>query len=119
MAARVKLAPERVVALEAERDRLPADGRGRALARSLALAIGADPGEASGQLGPAARPSLQRPLGPTVQRVSAPRVLAALVIVLGLWVAGEWWIGRSAGASGARVQRPDYLGALLGTTGEP
>ncbi len=58
VAARTKLPLERIHALEGDTAPLGSDGRSRALARTLARAIGADPEEASARLpGPVAPPS--------------------------------------------------------------
>jgi hypothetical protein len=110
----VKLSPERVADLEHERASLRADGQGRALARSLALAIGADPVEAAGRLGPTSLPPLAQPRGPALRRLIDPlRASALAALLLAAWLGAEWWMARpSAAQAGSPVVRINYLDAL-------
>src|SRR5262249_25573115 len=94
VAARTKLSPERVREIEdsAALDTAP---MGRATARALAHAIGADPDEAAAQLraATAPRPPRRRPrvssLSLTLIRVGRTAGLA-LVLALGVWLLGLW-----------------------------
>ena len=118
VAARTKLSPERVRQIEEASAALDTDGIGRATARVLAHAIGADPDEAASLLGQV-RPT------PVAARVRLPwlrvRVLqigraAGLALVLGaaLWLVGLWLSSLRSDASGhARVIKPDYVEKLL------
>jgi hypothetical protein len=114
VAARTKLPVDRVAALERERETLAPDGQGRALARSLALAIGADPLEAAGRLGSTRRACSPRRPGPPVRRIDDLRIAALLALLLGGWLGIEWCLVRAERAPVPRVERTNYLGALLG-----
>ena len=117
VAARTKLSPERVREIE-EASALDTDGIGRATARVLAHAIGADPEEAAALLGQI-RPT------PVAARVRLPwlreRVLriaraAALALALGvaLWLLGLWLSSpRSNASAPERIYKPDYVEKLL------
>lgn len=117
VAARTKLSPERVREIE-EASALDTDGIGRATARVLAHAIGADPDEAAALLGQV-RPT------PVAARVRLPwlrhRLLQigraaglALALGLALWLLGLWLSRPSAdGAGPERIYKPDYVEQLL------
>ena len=118
VAARTKLTPERVREIENSGATLETDGLGRATARSLALAIGADPDEAAALLGErrtihgvrADRLAWLRGMAWTYGR----RVGLALLIGVALWLLGLWLSG-DAGRDGAPtvVYKPDYVEKLL------
>ncbi len=106
-----RMDPARICALEAESELLPADGRGRAMARALARCIGADPDEAAARLRSA--PSWDE------ETVEAPRreLVAALALgILGLGLilgASRFTAGWTAAEEITLVHRPDHVGALL------
>ncbi len=118
VAARTKLSPERVREIEEASAPLDTDGIGRATARVLAHAIGADPDEAASLLGQV-RPT------PLTARVRLPWLrerlfrigrAAALVLVLGaaLWLLGLWLSSpRSDASTPERIYKPDYVEKLL------
>ena len=118
VAARTKLSPERVREIEEASSPLDTDGIGRATARVLAHAIGADPEEAASLLGQV-RPT------PLAARVRLPwfrerlfRIgrAAGLALALGvaLWLLGLWLSSPSSDASSpARIYKPDYVEKLL------
>jgi hypothetical protein len=81
VAARTKLTPERVREIEESLAPLETDGIGRATARTLALAIGADPEEAAAQLGVARRLRLPRRPRRAGAGAGARRVAARAVAV--------------------------------------
>jgi len=118
VAARTKLSPERVREIE-ENAALETDAVGRATARALAHAIGADPDEAAAQLGTAAparprrRPSFSN-LPLVLGRVGRTAGLA-LVLALGVWLLGLWLSSTSSSASAPAhpVYKPDYVDQLL------
>ena len=117
VAARTKLSPERVREIE-ERAALDTDGMGRATARALAHAIGADPDEAAAQLGVAARaPAARRPSFSKLPflLIAALRTAGvAAVLALGVWLLSLWLSAPSASAPSApRVYKPDYVDQLL------
>jgi hypothetical protein len=97
---------------------LDTDGIGRATARALAHAIGADPDEAARQLG-RVRPSRVK------RRARIPQlrhlVMAfgrtaglALALALGLWLLGLWLSSpASTGSAPPRIYKPDYVDQLL------
>ena len=116
MAARTKLGPARVREIEGAGALRP-DGHGRATARVLALAIGADPDEAMRQLARASTtaPGPRRPrgLGPLARRAS--RLALLLSSVLALWLLAQFLLrGEPYGESPDVVYRPDYVDRLLG-----
>jgi transcriptional regulator with XRE-family HTH domain len=118
VAARTKLSPERVREIE-ESAALETDAMGRATARALAHAIGADPDEAVGQLGAAAPTPLRRrpqfsSLPLTLIRVGRTAGLA-LVLALGVWLLGLWLSSTSPSASSPAhpVYKTDYVDQLL------
>lgn len=118
VAARTKLSPERVREIEEASPPLETDGIGRATARVLAHAIGADPDEAAALLGQV-RPT------PIAARVRLPwlreRIFrigraAALALALGaaLWLLGLWLSSpRSNASAPERIYKPDYVEKLL------
>lgn len=118
VAARTKLSPERVREIEEASAPLETDGIGRATARVLAQAIGADPDEASALLG-------QVRLTPVAARARLPwlreRVLSvgravgvALALGVALWLLGLWLSSPRSDASGPeRIIKPDYVEKLL------
>jgi len=117
VAARTKLSPERVREIE-ENAALGADGVGRATARALAHAIGADPDEAAAILGnaPAARagrrPQLWR-IGPALVAFGRTASLTA-ILALGLWLLGLWLSSPASNAAAPeRIYKPDYVEKLL------
>lgn len=114
LAARIKLSHERVHAIE-ERG-LASDGRGRATARALAGAIGADPEAAVallGARGPGVAAAPRARLGPHLPL----RALAVLLVaVLGLWLLAELLLRPAeTDEAAAVVYRPDYVKRLLGS----
>jgi transcriptional regulator with XRE-family HTH domain len=117
VAARTKLSPERVREIE-ENAALDADGVGRATARALAHAIGADPDEAAAILGNApARRLGRRPqfwrLGPALVAFGRTASLTA-ILALGLWLLGLWLSSPASNAAAPeRIYKPDYVEKLL------
>ncbi len=119
LAARIKLSHERVRAIE-ERG-LAADGRGRATARALAGAIGADPEAAVALLGARAPGVVAAPRARLGPRLPLRALAVLLLAVLGLWLLAELLL-RPAGTAvtaetderGRVVYRPDYVKRLLG-----
>lgn len=113
LALRTKLGIARVSAIE-EGAELPADGQGRALARALADAIGADPQVAVLLLGPPegrARNGSRRVLGFRGLRPATFVVAAALLA----WLLSELMLGTNlAGDLTGVVYRPDYVERLVG-----
>ena len=118
VAARTKLTPERVREIEDASSALDRDGLGRATARALALAIGADPNEAASLLGErrAVRGTRRahsfwlRGLAWTWGR----RVGLLLVLAAGLWLLGLWLSGVFAhDGAPTLVYKPDYVEKLL------
>jgi transcriptional regulator with XRE-family HTH domain len=118
VAARTKLTPERVREIEESHALLDTDGIGRATARTLALAIGADPDEAAAQLGVARRVRLpRRPRFPRLRELSfrfGRRAGLAVVVALGVWLLAAW-LSSFAPTASARphVTKPDYVEKLL------
>jgi transcriptional regulator with XRE-family HTH domain len=118
VAARTKLSPERVREIEETSAALDTDGVGRATARALAHAIGADPDEAAALLGRATRPRIPRRarfahLQPLLLGFGRTAGLA-LLLALGVWLLGLWLSRPSSDASApARVYKPDYVDQLL------
>jgi transcriptional regulator with XRE-family HTH domain len=118
VAARTKLSPERVREIEEASASLETDGIGRATARALAHAIGADPDEAARQLGHVRPPRMRRPARIPHLRylvIALGRSVAiALVLALGLWLLGLWFSSRASNASAPpRILKPDYVDQLL------
>ncbi len=124
VAARTKLSPERVRAIETDEAALKADGHGRGTARALARAIGADPGEAMVWL--ARKPTRSAARARARARVrlffSPVRMGATLGLGLGLglgaWLLGSWLSsGESQRDAPPLVYRPDYVERLLNGEG--
>jgi len=118
VAARTKLTPERVREIEESGATLETDGLGRATARALALAIGADPNEAASLLGErrTVRGARDEPafwlrgLAWTWGR----RVGLLVVLGAGLWLVGLWLSGVIAhDGAPALVYKPNYVEKLL------
>jgi hypothetical protein len=118
VAARTKLTPERVREIEESGAPLETDGRGRATARSLALAIGADPEEAASLVGEkhkvrASRGSYSYELRALVLTWGR-RIGVAVALGLGVWLLGLWLSGVSADdATPELVYKPNYVERLL------
>ena len=119
VAARTKLPPAQVRAIETGETPLLPDSSGRALARALASAIGADPEAAATRLG---RPQAAGPKARSRTRLRArlsPLRLGAFVGVvlltaLGFWLLQRWIDAPGLAAQGpAPVYRPDYVGRLV------
>ncbi len=118
VAARTKLTPERVREIEESGAVLETDGLGRATARTLALAIGADPDEAASLVGERHKVRASRGAFSFGLRILAMtwvrRVGLAVVLGLGLWLLGLMLSGVSArDATHERVYKPDYVERLL------
>lgn len=121
VSARTKLATARLRALEAEEQCLGHDGQGRAAARALARAIGADPDEAVRRLPSdgGGRAPRERPAGVLRPRPRLASGLAALggvaLLLLAAWGLARWAERSSPEqATPEVVYRPDYLKRLLG-----
>ncbi len=118
VAARTKLSAERILSLESGERPLPDDGQGRATARVLARAMGADPDEATAILS-GARQIGRRP-GPGARRAAASPLggwgrwlVSASFLALGAWLLVAW-LGASSGADDSGVvYRTDYVNELL------
>lgn len=118
VADRTKLTPERVREIEASGATLETDGLGRATARSLALAIGADPDEAAALLG-----ERRAVRGARGERHAWLRGLVwsygrragfLLLLGVGLWLLGLWLSGdTSRDGAPTVVLKPDYVEKLL------
>lgn len=118
VAARTKLTPERVREIEESGAVLETDGLGRATARTLALAIGADPDEAASLVGERHKVRASRAAFSFGLRILAMtwvrRVGLAVVLGLGLWLLGLMLSGVSEReATHERVYKPDYVERLL------
>jgi len=118
VAARTKLTPERVREIEDARSTLDRDGLGRATARSLALAIGADPDEAASLLGE--RRTVRGARGKHsfwlrgLAWTWGRRVGALVALAVGLWLLGLWLSGVFAhDGAPTLVYKPDYVEKLL------
>ncbi len=113
LALRTKLRTERVCAIE-QGEALSADGQGRALARTLAVAIGADPQVAVLLLGPPrGRGRPQRRLQFGFRGLRPASLLAAAALLA--WLLVELMLGRNvAGDLSGVVYRPDYVKRLVG-----
>ena len=119
MAARAGLTPERIEAIEAGHELLGDDVDGRALARGIAEAVGADPEHALARVGVLrgrARARLAR-----LPWVRIARWGAGLLVVTGLglsaWAAVDWWRGRATAEPPDVVYRTDYVDELLDPPG--
>jgi len=91
------------------------DGQGRATARALAGAIGADPEAAVallGARGPGATAPVRTHLG---LRLPVRALAVLLVVVLGVWLLAELLLlGEQTDEEARVVYRPDYVERLLG-----
>lgn len=118
VAARTKLSPERVREIEEASAALETDAIGRATARALAHAIGADPDEAAAILGSGLRPRARRRprfahLRPLLFGFGRTAGLAVM-LALGLWLLGLWLSSPASNAAApARIYKPDYVDQLL------
>lgn len=118
VAARTKLSPERVRDIEEARAQLELDGMGRATARSLAHAIGADPEEAARVLGrrrtTLASSGLRRLWLRGLARTWVRRAALGLALGLAVWLLA-YFLSRaeSRGAPAETVLKPDYVEELL------
>jgi hypothetical protein len=118
VAARTKLSPERVREIEETGVCLETDGIGRATARALAHAIGADPDEAAALLGQTRKPPVHRRarfahLRPALLGFGRTAGLA-VVLALGLWLLGLWLSSPASNAAAPpRIYKPDYVDQLL------
>ena len=118
VAARTKLTPERVREIEETPAGLDTDALGRATARALAHAIGADPDEAAALLGRAAPPRVRRRarftrLRPLLFGVGRTAGMA-VILAIGLWLLGLWLSSPPSDASAPpRIYKPDYVDQLL------
>jgi hypothetical protein len=119
VAARTKLTPERVREIEDCAASLETDGIGRATARSLALAIGADPDTAATLLGERQRTARgSRGVATFWLRgllwTWGRRIGIALALGAALWLLGLWLSGFSARqGTPPLVYKPDYVDQLL------
>jgi len=116
VAARTKLAPERVQKIESGSAALSRDGHGRATARLLAKAIGADPDEAVRQLegrSPLrihrARPDRSRSYRRGLSATVVLAVALAAYLVANLVLSGD-----PPSEAPDVVFRPDYVERLVG-----
>ena len=126
VAARTRLAPERVIEIERGDVRLGSGPYGRQTARQMADAIGADAKEAVAQLGEARSPWLGdgRSKGEARSRAGVPwQTLAfraaSVALVLGVvgaaaWGIYSWWDARGSGEGAPVVYRTDYVDELIG-----
>lgn len=118
VAARTKLTPERVREIEETPSALETDAIGRATARALAHAIGADPDEAAAMLGNASAPRVRaRSSFSSVQPLVMDFVRTAgltVILALGLWLLGLWLSSPASNAAAPeRIYKPDYVEKLL------
>ncbi len=119
VAARTKLTPERVREIENSSATLETDGLGRATARSLALAIGADPDMAASLLGERRRTArgVRGEHGFWLQGFAwtwGRRIALGIALGAGLWLLGLWLSGVVAHqGTPPLVYKPDYVEKLL------
>jgi hypothetical protein len=119
VAARTKLSPERVREIESSSATLETDGLGRATARTLALAIGADPNEAASLLGERRRTARGTRGAPGFWLHGfawtwGRRIGLSLALGAGLWLLGLWLSGVVApDGAPTLVYKPDYVEKLL------
>lgn len=118
VAARTKLSPERVRDIEEARAQLELDGMGRATARSLAHAIGADPEEAARVLGRRRTTLASRGLRGLwlrgLARTWVRRAALGLTVVAAVWLLAFFLSRAEDGSPPAeRVLKPDYVEELL------
>jgi len=117
VAARTKIPPERIRAIEDGEMPLARDGHGRATARALARAIGADPEEAAARVRRGRARALRRSRPPRHERLFRVFRSVMIVVVLGagVWFLGYWLDAIDVAAdSKPLVDRPDYVDRVLG-----
>ncbi len=123
IAARTKLAPERIAGIEDGSAPLSRDGHGRATARLLVGAIGADPEEGVVRLsGGRLKGSRRQPVHwrQRFRGVATPvlLVLALLTVAGGVLLLARWLeMNGVDGDAPSPVQRKDYIERLLGGDG--
>ena len=114
VAARTRIAHERIEAIERGSVELGDDTLGRGAARQLAHAIGADPEEALARMGAAPPAPVPRPRPRGAIRALALWTggLAGLAVTGALLWLGAHWLERGSASAGV-VYRPDYVEDLL------
>jgi len=114
--ASTKLPLPRLEALERGDPVLGSDGAGRAAARALARAIGADPEEAAGRVHDGAPPAPERVARAWRPRIPAwvPAALAFSAAAAVAWALAVWIEARPTPAPDI-VPRPDYVERLRGS----
>ena len=120
VAARTKLPADRIRAIEEGPADLRWDGYGRATARALARAIGADPDEGVGRLPPrSASAARSRRPSRFVPVPWARGISLVLVLVVGgaLMMGTILRLAKATGESPPVVRKTDYLDRLLGGDG--
>jgi hypothetical protein len=118
VAARLKLEPTQLAAIESGAAPLGGDGRSRSIARSMARAIGADPQAAAAHLGPVRAGAMPRARSRRVftgAATSTAAIATLIGLVAGLWGAWSWLAPEPEFGPRAEdlVYRPDYVGDLL------
>ncbi len=121
MAARAGLPPERIEAIEAGDEALADDAPGRAMARGIADAVGADPEQALARV---AAPRRRVRARARLARLPWPRIArwgTGLLLVTGVglsvWLAVDWWRDRASAEPPDVVYRTDYVDELLDPPG--
>jgi cytoskeletal protein RodZ len=120
VAARTKLPPERIRAIELSGAGLKPDGHGRGTTRALARAIGADPEEGVARLVRGAPGTAGRKRTRWIDSFRLVRSSMGMVLVLGLGalLLGVWLRNaETPQESPPLVYRPDYVQRLLGGGG--
>ena len=120
VAARTKLPPDRIRAIEDGPGDLRRDGHGRATARALARAIGADPEEGVGRLSRRSGSVAKRRRRSRILRVPRGRVISlflALAVGGALMMGAVLKLANATGESPSVVRKTDYLERLLGGDG--
>lgn len=121
VAARTKLPPERIREIEIGAPPIESDGRGRAIARALASAIGADPDEGASRV--PVRSGARAEEGPAHRErwVGWGPVAAAVVAaLLGAGALAAWLAQPELDAASPEVvYRPDYVRQLLDSEASP
>ncbi|MCP4005648.1 MAG: helix-turn-helix domain-containing protein [bacterium] len=113
VAARTRLTPGRVEAIESGQEPLSFDGQGRALARHLADAIGADPQEAAAHLIGPRRRSRRLPGFSSPWTLWGVRAVAVLLVSAVFWLFGAWLLAAPEQEHPSLVYRNDYIHKLL------